>query len=791
MDMVFVKLFNMSMTAGWLILAVLILRLLLRKAPRWIHCLLWGFVAIRLICPVSFQSVHSLIPSTEMINLENIRYEEHPQIRSGVAAVNRVVNPVVENTFAPHVGDSVNPLAVWMYVAGVLWLIGAAVFLSFALVGYVRLRRQVRFAARLSEKVWQCDEIHVPFILGIFRPRIYVPSGIDDVSMGYVLAHEQAHLKRRDHWWKPLGYALLAVYWFHPLVWVAYVLFCRDIELACDERVIRSYDMDEKKAYSGALLAMSMNRRQAMVCPLAFGEVGVKERVKSVLNYKKPAFWLLVIAALACVAVAVCFLTDPKDEPICFQGQELDADRLSNETIEWLHWYHGLSEEDQLSVNFIPADVLDQLHLTAEDAETMDAAEDALRDKLQHATDEEIREFYYADLNHDGQKEAVAITSETVDEIGYSNAKVWYVSNQKCDLFGNSGDASIYPDSVRLYELSNTKMLCFTSGWGGSGSVAQAWVFDADGAKEVENVLEGISQLSENEFMVTSSAYDGATDGTGHTWNHYFSRWDGKKLVEYGGLEISEEQLKKAENADQILEDVKVYGEIQSIYYRGNGMVFINLSDGSLNRNVALKLADGTLKYSDYENPGTGAETDLEKATGDGIIYESVTSCVAYPDKFPLGGTEDVREKHVTVSYMLDEPDELPATLYEGDGFSIYVPDGWDMTDDIQVLEEFVRMRVTAPEAPEFSIWVACYEGKTAADVKARLGTEGYSPSEATHDEGFERMVKEEYPLWQDARLYPYGSDDTWVVFSRYDSAVEWGSRLDALADTLVVKGNS
>ena len=156
MDAVFVKLFNMSMAAGWMILAVLLLRLLLRKAPRWIHCLLWGFVAVRLICPVSFQSVFSLLPSTETINLENNRYEEHPQIQSGVAAVNRVVNPVIENTFAPPEPASVNPLAVWMYVAGVVWLMGEAVLLLFAVVSYVRLHRQVRFAARLYGTVWQC-----------------------------------------------------------------------------------------------------------------------------------------------------------------------------------------------------------------------------------------------------------------------------------------------------------------------------------------------------------------------------------------------------------------------------------------------------------------------------------------------------------------------------------------------------------------------------------------------------------------------------------------------------------
>ena len=206
----------------------------------------------------------------------------------------------------------------------------------------------------------------------------------------------------------------------------------------------------------------------------------------------------------------------------------------------------------------------------------------------------------------------------------------------------------------------------------------------------------------------------GAADGTGHTWNRYFSRWDGEKLVEYGGLAISEEQLRKAKNADRILDDVKIYGKIQSIYYRANDMVFINLSDGLLNRNVALELAGDTLKYFDYEKPGTGAETDLEKATNDGIIYESVTSCVMYPDKYPLGGAEDAREKYAKISYMLDEPDELPAKLYEGDGFSISVPDDWEIIDDAAVLEESVRMRATAPEAPVFSIWVACYEGQQA-----------------------------------------------------------------------------
>lgn len=736
MDTLFVKLFNMSVAAGWMILAVLLLRLLLKKAPHWIHCLLWGFVAVRLICPVSFQSVLSLIPSTETIRVEDVYYGEQPQIQSGVPAVDGIVSPVVEQTFSPDVSESVNPLAVWMHIAALIWLFVAAAFLFYALVKYVQLHRQVRFAACLSENVWQCDEIQVPFIFGIFRPRIYLPSGMDGASMNYVLAHERAHLKRFDHWWKPLGYALLAVYWFQPLVWAAYALFCRDMELACDEKVIRAYDMDEKKAYSNALLAISMNHRQAMVCPLAFGEVGVKARVKSVLHYKKPAFWVLVTAVVACVVVAVCFLTDPKA-----------------------------------------------------DAEAKDAGETALRDKLEHVTDDEICDFIYTDLNRDGQNEAVAITSQTTDELGYSHAKAWYITDQECDLFDNMGDAAVYPDTVYLYELPNTRMLCYTYGWGGSGSVAQAWVFDESGAEEVENVLEGLSPLSEDEFMVTSSAYDGSTDGTGHTWNRYFSRWDGEKLVEYGGLEISVEQLREAEHADQILDDVKAYGEIQSIYYRANGMVFINLSDGSQNRNVALTLNKDTLSYFDYGESGAGKETALEKATADGVIQESVTSCVAYPDKFPLSDSENGRAKHTMITYVLDEPYEMPATLCEGDGFSIYVPDGWYTIDDALVLEESVRMRAMSAEASDLGMWVACYEGQTASDVKTCLEGEGYTPSEM-NDEGFERMVKQEYPLWWDARLYPYDSDNTWVVFSRYNATVELGSHMDALANTLEVTGD-
>ena len=311
MDAIFLKLLNMSLAASWLILAVMVLRLILKKAPRWISCTLWATVAIRLICPYFFESSFSLVPSAETISSTTVRYAREPAIDSGVSFINNALNPIISESFAPAPGASVNPLYIWMFIASIIWVIGLISLLGYALVSFLRLRGKVREAAPLREKIWLCDAVKSPFILGLIRPRIYLSSSMDEEQMRYVLAHEQAHLKRRDHWWKFLGYLLLAVYWFNPLVWAAYILLCRDIEIACDEKVIRDMDMNEKKAYSDTLVSCSMQRRLIMACPLAFGEVGVKERVRSVLNYKKPAFWGIMAAIAVCVVVAVCFLTNP------------------------------------------------------------------------------------------------------------------------------------------------------------------------------------------------------------------------------------------------------------------------------------------------------------------------------------------------------------------------------------------------------------------------------------------------------------------------------------------------
>lgn len=311
MAAVFLKLLNLSISASWLVLAVLALRLVSKRSPKWMNVLLWGIVALRLMLPFSIESALSLIPSAETVSPAVVQFDPAPTITSGVSVIDNAVNPALSEHFAAAPTASVNPLYVWTEIAGWVWLIGLGAMLLYALVSYLRLRRRVSVSLCVRENIYLCDAISSPFILGVVKPHIYLPSGLDEVQRQNVLSHEQAHLARRDHWWKPLGFALLAVYWFNPVLWLAYALLCRDIELACDERVIRTMDESAVKTYSTVLLACSMPRKAVITCPLAFGEVGVKERVKNALHYKKPAFWVVAASVTVCIVVAVCFLTNP------------------------------------------------------------------------------------------------------------------------------------------------------------------------------------------------------------------------------------------------------------------------------------------------------------------------------------------------------------------------------------------------------------------------------------------------------------------------------------------------
>ncbi len=345
----FIRVLNMSIAAGWIVLAVVVLRLLLHKAPRWIMVALWGIVALRLICPFSLESVLSLIPSAQTVSPE-IMMDPTPTIESGVPIVNNAVNPIIESTLTPHMEDSVNPLQIWIPVASVLWLAGIAALLVYTVVSYLRLRYRVSTAVRLRDNVFLSEKVASPFVLGVVRPKIYLPYNISAEDMQNVIAHEQAHISRRDHWIKPFGFLLLTVHWFNPLVWWAYVLLCRDIELACDQKVVQQLPHLDRAAYSEALLRCAVRRRTIAACPLAFGEVGVKNRIKAVLSYKKPTVWILVAAILMGTIAGVCFLTNPPtgdDNTVTTQADDLKSVAKLRELYPQ---FFGLSADDGLLV---------------------------------------------------------------------------------------------------------------------------------------------------------------------------------------------------------------------------------------------------------------------------------------------------------------------------------------------------------------------------------------------------------------------------------------------------------
>ena len=333
MSAIFLKIVNMSLTASWLILAVIILRFLFTKAPKWINCLLWGIVALRLVMPFSFESVFSLIPDAEPIPL-NIAASQTPMAGIGAPAINNALDPIITESFAPESGTGIQMI---LLAASVIWVIGMAVMLTYSIVSCIILHGKVRASLLYRNNTYYCDHIDTPFILGIIKPAIYIPSGIADAQIDYVIQHENAHLKRHDHWWKPIGFALMTVYWFNPVIWIAYILFCRDIEKACDEKVIKDMDNIAKKSYSEALVSCSIKRRTIFVCPLAFGEIGVKDRIKSVLNYKRPTLGIIIIAVMTCVSVAVCFLTDPfdltLDNILNEKGYTIEKQKLCNLTL--------------------------------------------------------------------------------------------------------------------------------------------------------------------------------------------------------------------------------------------------------------------------------------------------------------------------------------------------------------------------------------------------------------------------------------------------------------------------
>lgn len=316
MTNVFLRIVELSWQAGVLALAVMLARLALRRAPKWAVCLLWVLVAVRLVLPFSLQSPVSLQAAQSPVTAalyELPQTQETAQktdeVLSGGSAEPVTPLPPMESMTAQPVPTPKPAMTVSLLAA--IWLAGVVMMLTYMLVSYLGIYRRVRTAVRLEDNVYRCGSWGTPFVLGLLRPRIYVPEGMDDAALPQVLAHERCHIRRGDHLVKPLAFLLLALHWFNPVLWAAYVLLGRDMENACDERVLRGVDGAGRAAYSRALVACAVRQRPAAVCPLAFGEVAVQERVKNAMNGKKPAVWAAVLLVIAAAVIAVCFLTSP------------------------------------------------------------------------------------------------------------------------------------------------------------------------------------------------------------------------------------------------------------------------------------------------------------------------------------------------------------------------------------------------------------------------------------------------------------------------------------------------
>ena len=327
MTTLFITVLNMSITASFAALAVMLTRIPLKKAPKIFSYALWAVVLFRLIVPFSIESVFSLMPASSNAIAQTIVYSQSPEIQTGLGFMPE--NVAVGNAIAsapevishagsacagrtanmPPVESAVNPIATALQVAGYVWLAGFIGLLIYAATGYLRLRRRVRFATLVRDNIFEADKIKTPIVLGFIRPKIYIPICIDVNRQDYILKHEQTHIKRRDYLIKPLGFIAFALHWFNPLMWVSYLLMSKDMEMSCDEAVLRNISKDIRSEYSTSLLSFSVSKN-SLLSPIAFGESGVKERVVNVLSFKRAKRWVLVLSAIAVLVVFVGFTSN-------------------------------------------------------------------------------------------------------------------------------------------------------------------------------------------------------------------------------------------------------------------------------------------------------------------------------------------------------------------------------------------------------------------------------------------------------------------------------------------------
>lgn len=639
---IFLKLLNMSISAGWLILVVLCVRFLFRKMPKWVSCVLWGVVAVRLLVPFSVESAFSLQPSAEPIKTSAIVEGEVlpyiPSIDSNLSIVENTVNPMLAETFFYHASESAAPLQVFTGIAGGVWLCGMIVLLLFAMGSMVRLLFLVREAVPYRDSVFICDEVKSPFILGIIKPRIYLSSALSEKEMNFCVAHEKAHLVRKDHLWKPLGYLILCVYWFNPLCWLAYKFLCKDIELACDEKVIKSMSFADKKEYSRVLLSCATQRRLVSVCPLAFGEVGVKERVKSVLRYKKPAFWVTTAAVVVCVIVAACFLTNPSKEyqiritipagstvAFCYSEEEISSkgNVLKMENGDGL----GDTEAILLPVEVREENTYEPAYMTPGMPVKMDVEKGAwykIGVNVQNPTAED-KDVYVSVKN-------VEVRIAEKDEAESEN-----------DSYGNiiaglqDQDAYAFLVLDDAHNVMLTSDLIYDAGTETQAAVSCDVYYAVDGtAKKLGSIM------SDGTAYPITFTIDGIFVASGHKIEKYTVSKDGALSLEKGVYE----QFDEAGNAAYIsrtgkqerVSDEREYQEMAKEYAQSQIVHFSYGAEGSVNEYQEKEAA------LDVETQNVDAQTPAIDEEG---VYDElvrVVSSVGLENAFPWNNTVNLKE---------------------------------------------------------------------------------------------------------------------------------------------------
>ena len=587
-DLFFLPVLNRSLSACWLILAVLLLRVLFKKAPAYLRIVLWVFVGFRLIIPFDIKTDLSLIPSAKPLSEYTVQYETDPKIDSGIRPIDEAINPVFTETFKADPANSVNPLYVHTSIAGIVWIFGIAILLLCSLISHCQLKKRLSDSIPLDEGIRLCDHIETPFVYGLFEPMIYLPSSLNEKDREIVLKHERMHIARRDHLLKPLAYLISIVHWFNPLVWLSYHLFCKDIEIACDEAVIKDMTLQEKKDYSKTLLSCAAHKRFVFSYPLAFGEVGIKERVKNVLDYKKPSFWIILAGIVICIVTGVCFLTNPKHNPdASYLLENFDRKNIDDITIDYDFDYSESAPQSTYRV-YCKEAVLSDLD-PADQKRIMRQIESILRDEeFEEVPREEIRgegslwRLLILDSKKVNitvyQKEGYIGTKDPESDIGWP--MVYKVNNDKlnklCELVNEI--KPIYDRNYGIMFHDETTHIIIRTDYKKTGEVLELYLTD-ERSHSILNNTDGInSDPSKEEEEPLTYYVKQNEDGT------YFERMivrfyagdfdanDARRILKYLGL--------KKEYSDYVLS----YNELinaESFIYRNtivNGEKITNIS---------------------------------------------------------------------------------------------------------------------------------------------------------------------------------------------------------------------